>query len=150
MSTFKLISQKSNKVMLLARFFLQRIFIKFISTRQERLKKKKKPKFLYSTFCGQICHRKERERRENSTKEGRLFQPLKYGKPAFFIDFPLQNINCIAMVHTIVQHYIIIIRSNIKCSLGNVTLGLPSNYIMRYGKCHPSLNTTTTFNGTCG
>ena len=36
----KLISQKSNKVMLLARFFLQRtIFIKFISTLQERLKK---------------------------------------------------------------------------------------------------------------
>ena len=36
----KLISQKSNKVMLLARFFLQRImFIKFISTLPERLKK---------------------------------------------------------------------------------------------------------------
>ena len=36
----KLISQKSNQVIVLARFFLQRImFIKFISTLPERLKK---------------------------------------------------------------------------------------------------------------
>ena len=36
----KLISQKSNQVILLARFFLQRLmFIKFISTLPERLKK---------------------------------------------------------------------------------------------------------------
>ena len=46
----KLISQKSNKVMLLARSFLQRImFIKFISTLQERLKNMKR-NCLYSTF----------------------------------------------------------------------------------------------------
>ena len=48
----KFISQTSNKVMFLARFFLQRImFIKFISTLQERLK-------IYETeltFRGEIC-----------------------------------------------------------------------------------------------
>ena len=50
----KLISQKSNQVILLARLFLQRImFIKFISTLPERLKKMKL-NCLYSTFCGEI------------------------------------------------------------------------------------------------
>ena len=50
----KLTSQKSNKVMLLASLFLQGImFIKFISTLQERLKNMK-PNCLYSTFCGEI------------------------------------------------------------------------------------------------
>ena len=49
----KLISQKSNQVMHLARFFLQGImFIKFISMLPERLKHN----CLLSTFCGEICH----------------------------------------------------------------------------------------------
>ena len=52
----KLISQTSNQVILLARFFLHRIMlIKFISMLPERLKNMK-PNCLYSTFCGEIYH----------------------------------------------------------------------------------------------